>query len=250
VLAVETSSLTGSAALALGPRIIAQRKLSGPLRHNAELFEAVRALLKAAGLKPFLIRQVYISAGPGSFTGLRIAVTMAKIMNLACSARIVTVNSLDAVAANAICGRGISASIDRIAAVVDARRGYFYAAVYEKRHGRSTRNGDAAGNDFFTSLGWEKTAADRVTAPQEFTDEFAGAEKPLWLLGEALLRHKDRFAVKGARFLDRRLWGPTAAKVHLLGRYRALAGIFADAAALQPTYLCPPPAAMPRRLST
>jgi len=243
-LAVETSSLTGSAALAIGQRIIASRRLSGPLRHNAELFEAVFGLLDAAGRAPSRIQHVYISAGPGSFTGLRIAVTMAKMMSLACSARIVAVDSLDVVAANVIGADRFSDAASRIAVLVDARRGYFYAAVYEKRGASTSHEKNAAEGTVLPSAGWGKTAGNLVVTRDEFVGKFVRAKAPLWLLGEALIRNKNSFTTEGAKFLDRRLWEPSAEKVHLLGRRKAMAGLFVDPASLQPIYMCRPPRAL------
>src|SRR4030042_3542948 len=75
---------------------------SAPLTHSAEIFPAIRGLLDRFDLKPDQIENVYISCGPGSFTGLRIATTFAKTMHLAHAAKIVTVDTLDIVAANAI----------------------------------------------------------------------------------------------------------------------------------------------------
>ncbi len=100
VLAVETSSRIGSAALALGPRLLEELRFSGPMQHSAEIFPAIDELLKRHGYAPTDLSQIHVAIGPGSFTGLRIAVTMAKIMHLAGSVQIVTVDSLDVVAAN------------------------------------------------------------------------------------------------------------------------------------------------------
>ena len=100
ILAVETSGRAGSAAIAIGEQILAEAAFSGPMRHSAEIFPTVSALLKDLGRKPKEIEHIYISIGPGSFTGLRIAVTIAKTFNLANNAKIVPVDTLDVIAAN------------------------------------------------------------------------------------------------------------------------------------------------------
>ena len=101
VLAVETSSRIGSVAIALGEKILAETTFSAPIRHSAEIFPAISDLLNRFSRKPDQIDQVYISVGPGSFTGLRIAVTLAKTMHLANATKIVAVDTLDVIAANA-----------------------------------------------------------------------------------------------------------------------------------------------------
>ena len=103
-LAVETSGRTGSVAIAVGRQLLAETHFSTPIRHSAEIFPAVQNLLGRFGRKPKEIKHIYISVGPGSFTGLRIAVTMAKTMLLANSTggpvKIVAVDTLDVIAAN------------------------------------------------------------------------------------------------------------------------------------------------------
>ncbi|MHC4521456.1 MAG: tRNA (adenosine(37)-N6)-threonylcarbamoyltransferase complex dimerization subunit type 1 TsaB, partial [Planctomycetota bacterium] len=100
ILAVETSSRLGSVALALGPDLLGAETFSASLRHSAEIFPTIGDLLERSGYAAADISQVHISVGPGSFTGLRIAVTVAKSMHLANSVRLITVNSLDVIAAN------------------------------------------------------------------------------------------------------------------------------------------------------
>ncbi len=101
VLAVETSSRIGSVAIALGENILDEATFSAPIRHSAEIFPALSNILDRFCRKPDQIDQVHISVGPGSFTGLRIAVTLAKTMHLANAAKIVAVDTLDVIAANA-----------------------------------------------------------------------------------------------------------------------------------------------------
>jgi len=221
ILAIETSGRMGSAALAAGGQVLAEKTFSGPMRHSAELFPAVCGLLEMAGRKAGEIEQIYISVGPGSFTGLRIAVTMAKIMNLAAGVKIVAVDTLDVIAANASDYiEQEKADIERVAAVLDAKRGQFFIAAYQRRKCR-----------------WEKVLADSLMNVSEFFKWFAGSAKPLWLLGEGLVYYRQKFAAEGIEFLPEKYWVPTAKKVHLLGWEKALAGEFADAKTLVPNYI-------------
>jgi len=100
VLAVETSGRIGSVAIALGEKFLAETTFSAPIRHSAEIFPAISNILQRFSRKPEQIEQVHISVGPGSFTGLRIAVTLAKTLHLANAAKIVAVDTLDVIAAN------------------------------------------------------------------------------------------------------------------------------------------------------
>ena len=217
LLALETSGRLGSVALAEGDKLLDESSFTTPLRHSAEVFPAIAALLEKFNRKPAQIRHIYISIGPGSFTGLRIAATIAKSMHLANnSIKIVAVDTLDVIAANLEANR----QYKNIATILDAKRNQFFVARYEIRDTR-----------------YEKIGTDTLMTAKEFKDKFANADAPIWLLGEGLVYYKDKFAADGIYFFDQKYWTPSARKVHLLGRHLARANQFADPLTLTPTYL-------------
>ncbi len=223
ILAVETSGRLGSVAIALGEQILGEAAFSGPMRHSAELFPAISGLLERFSRKPDKIEHIYISAGPGSFTGLRIAVALAKTMHLTNAAKIIAVETLDVIAANVTTENALlNSGIEYIAAVLDAKRRQFFIAVYQRNTGCET---------------WKKIFPDSLITASQFLEQFGGRQKPVWLLGEGLVYHKDKFKTEGIGFLDERYWCPKAAKVHLLGWEKACNGQFADPLTLQPAYL-------------
>ena len=249
ILALETSGRTGSAALAAGDELIAEKQFSTPVKHSSEIFPAIQILLRDAVLKPRDLEQIYISAGPGSFTGLRIAVTIAKIMHLANeNIKIVAVDTLDCVASNIIDFQKFveaqrhkgteeqsskeTAEIKRIASVLDAKRGQFFTAVYEKRK-------DCDGVLDFADC-WEKIVDDCLLTPKQFIERFANPSETVWLLGEGLVFYKKDFEAKGIEFVDEQFWTPRASKVFMLGRRLALEVRFADALTLVPKYILRP----------
>lgn len=252
ILAVDTSSRVGSAALALGPRLLAQSRFTGPMQHSSELFPAIDDLLHSGGYVPTDIDQVHIAIGPGSFTGLRIAVAMAKAMHLANAVRIVTVDSLDVVAANLSDVPGaedgnrrdepVLVVPNRIVALFDAKRGQFYAGAYQRI---APATGQLEGSDNEgpgycipgpnNSL-WQRIAPDSLMTAQEIVEGFAESG-PLGLLGDGLFYHRDTFDTHRTVILPERYWSPRAANVHRLGYQKALAGRFADPLALTPFYL-------------
>lgn len=243
ILAVETSSRIGSVAIALNGKMLGETVFSSPLRHSAEIFPAIRNLLDQFNLNPGQIEHIYISGGPGSFTGLRIATTLAKIMHLAHSAKIVTVDTLDVVAANVINlipENTLSDSNhklpaiqgEKVAAVLDAKRGQFFIAGYERV---TDDEQNLAGR-----VSWKKVLPDCLLTPSQFIDRFACDAKPIWLLGDGLLYYKDKFQAGGVHFFHEKYWSPRAGKVLLLGRQIALKEQFADAITLTPNYLRKP----------
>ena len=252
ILAVETSSRIGSVAIAVGEKLLAESSFAGPTRHSAELFPSICHLLDRFSKRPDQIEHVYISVGPGSFTGLRIAVTMAKIMSLANAAKIVAVDSLDVTASNVIDltpqttsheprlpraqSKGAT-SDEKVAAILDAKRNQFFVAVYKKQQSQIVNRQPPnvlSGAIVNQPTGYEKIVPDSLMTSDEFLSNFARKENPVWLLGDGLLYHRDKFKADGIRFFDEQFWGPCASKVHLLGYQLALAGQFSDPLSLTP----------------
>jgi tRNA threonylcarbamoyl adenosine modification protein YeaZ len=252
ILAVETSSRVGSVALACGPHLLEERTFSAPMQHSAEIFPVIEALLGRHGCTAAGIDQVHVSLGPGSFTGLRIAVAMAKAMRLATGVRIVTVDSLDVVTANLStmsCTRTAEQIVDagtavpgKVAALFDAKRGQFYGAVYEYVAPGQTRPPAAqTGEPGYQIMGpnqgtWEKILPDCLITARELIERFAGADL-LGVLGDGLLYHREEFHADNTLILPEACWSPHAANVHALGYQKAMHGRFDDPLTLTPLYL-------------
>jgi len=220
-LAVETSGRTGSAALGSGDNILAHETLSGHLRHGAELFACCQSLLDRVGGSPSDIADIYITAGPGSFTGIRIAVTMAKTLSFANGTKIVSISTMDVLSANVegyISNTG--RNIQQLATILDAKRGQFFVAVFQR-----------------TGHRWIKTVDDCLVTPSEFLKTVAHSPETTWLTGEGLVYYKDVFTAPNIAFLDEEYWYPYATNVYKLAREQARTGNFADPAKLVPAYI-------------
>jgi tRNA threonylcarbamoyladenosine biosynthesis protein TsaB len=234
ILAIETSGRLGSVAIAIGEKLLAETAFSGPMRHSSEVFPSICTLLKRFGRKPNDIEHIYISIGPGSFTGLRIAVSIAKTMHLANEVKVIAVDTLDVIAANADDYiRQEKAEVEKIAVILDAKRGQFYVAGYHYTSGKQRTVGNGA---------WMKFFPDSLMTASQFLDQFADKTNPIWLLGEGLVYYADIFKAEGIQFLDESCWIPRAKKVHMLGWKMARAGKFSNPLTLQPKYLRRPEA--------
>ncbi|MCP3902693.1 MAG: tRNA (adenosine(37)-N6)-threonylcarbamoyltransferase complex dimerization subunit type 1 TsaB [Planctomycetes bacterium] len=93
VLAIEVSQRVGGLALRGADGSIHVESIAEDRRHDDVLLPTVDRLFASAGLRPENLDAVGVSAGPGGFTGLRIAVSAAKMMALALGARVVAVPS-------------------------------------------------------------------------------------------------------------------------------------------------------------
>ncbi len=93
LLAIETSQREGGLALRDPDGRVHVETLSEDKRHDDDLLPAIDRLFKRASLAPHDLSAVGVSIGPGGFTGLRIAVTTAKMFAMTLGARIVAVPS-------------------------------------------------------------------------------------------------------------------------------------------------------------
>lgn len=129
LLALESSTSQGGAALVADGAAIASIRLDEGLRHGRELMPAAAALLEKQGLRATDLHAVAVSAGPGSYTGTRVGVMAAKALAYAASCRLAAVSSLAALAASAR-GHSSVASGDVILVMQDARRDEVYVGLY------------------------------------------------------------------------------------------------------------------------
>jgi tRNA threonylcarbamoyladenosine biosynthesis protein TsaB len=225
-LAIETSGRTGSVAIGTGFEAIEQEFFSGWMRHSVELFPTIEKLLKKHNFTVSDLKQIFITIGPGSFTGLRIAVSTAKMFALATDVKIVAVNTMDVIAQNADnVVRDNNYKVNRIVTILDAKRKQFYVASY--------KNSDN---------GWIKTTEDCLMEANDVVKEFADVNDPVYLLGEGLHYYKDKFDIDGVEVVDDQYWMATAKKAYKVGYKMAQEKLFADPATLRPFYLRRPEA--------
>src|SRR2546428_4373699 len=124
LLAVETSTLAGGAALLDGELVVGEYALDVSRTHSERLMGAIDRLLTDAGWTVRDLEGLAVSVGPGSFTGLRIGLSTVKGLALALSIPIVAVPTLDAMAAL------LPVRALPLCPVLDARQREVYASVY------------------------------------------------------------------------------------------------------------------------
>src|ERR1051325_6258837 len=93
-LAIETSGNLGSVAIVENAAIVAQRQFPHGLKYAAHMLPLIDEICREHHWLPHHLEEVYVSAGPGSFTGLRIGITMAKTIAFSTGAKIVAVPSV------------------------------------------------------------------------------------------------------------------------------------------------------------
>ena len=164
ILALDTSTQYCSVALLQDGKLTFREELAGQ-KHSELILPMIDALLGASNLRLTHLHGVAFGAGPGSFTGLRIACGVAQGLAFGAGLPVVPVGTLLALAQ--------AAGAPRVVACLDARMGEIYHAVYQ-RHGAS----------------WSETAAPSVckaeAAPALEGGDWVGLGSGFAVYGDAL----------------------------------------------------------------
>lgn len=212
-IAVETSCRAGGLALGVGDRCVETVAFDTTGRHATALVAQMKALLDARGLAPRDLVEVHVSAGPGSFTGLRVGITAVRTLAQALEhLRCVAVPTAHAVARNA-------ADLEwrYLGVIMAARAGNVHATLFERRHGRIV-----------------ELEPGRACEADDF---LAAAPKPITLIGEGLAYQP--MAAADVTVVDpdaSHLHTPNPRAVWQVGRELARAGKFTEYHLLLPIY--------------
>jgi tRNA threonylcarbamoyladenosine biosynthesis protein TsaB len=217
-LAVETSGRVGSVALVENGAVVAEEQFPHGLKHAAEMVPMIDRLCRGRGWAAEDLSELYVSAGPGSFTGLRIGITLAKTMAFATGLRIVAVPTVRVLAENA------PGEAERVLIVLDAKRGQIFTALFER-----------AGEDW-------------VERQPAHLDSLAGmlgrCGRPIYLIGEGIPYHVASIPPGDAGVIvaPEPTWRARASAVASVGMELSRRGDYADPDRLTPIYIRRPEA--------
>ncbi|MEX2442362.1 MAG: tRNA (adenosine(37)-N6)-threonylcarbamoyltransferase complex dimerization subunit type 1 TsaB [Alkalispirochaeta sp.] len=133
ILAIDTAGPVLGLALIHDGELQHTSDNSGPLRHVEQIVPRIDEALSYAGWNIRDLTAVAISAGPGSFTGLRVGMSAAKALALSGGIPVISIDTLMALAATERYRRGAEPDPERptvIVPVLDARKSRFYAAAF------------------------------------------------------------------------------------------------------------------------
>lgn len=213
ILAIETSLRNGSVALAQDGAVVASRVLSSEMRSAQSLAPAVKEMLAEQGWNPNELSGVGVTIGPGSFTGVRVGVTFAKVFCYAAKVPVIGLTTLEVLAHQAAAGGD-----DTIDVVLDAQR----AELFQQRF----RVADGA----LTSLD-----EPRVIAAEAWLKEIAAATS-LSVTGAGLAKIREGVPTN-VRVCNESKWEPNATALAILTHWALEAGRRDDVWKLLPLYL-------------
>jgi len=128
LLALDTSTAWASVALYDGRNVLSEETWHAQRRHGDELFPTIERVLSQARRKISDVDRVAVATGPGSFTGLRVAIAAAQGIARGAGAALVGISTLDVLA------YPHAHSKQRTCALLPAGRTEFYAAFYQERN--------------------------------------------------------------------------------------------------------------------
>ena len=130
VLAIETTGKYGSASVIDDDGRYFSASSSEEMNHLKGMITLIDEAIRKAGITKDELTHIAASAGPGSFTGIRIGVTTARIMSQMLGIPCISVSTLEAMAVRAL-DKAITAGALYVVPVINTRRHQTYAGVYE-----------------------------------------------------------------------------------------------------------------------
>lgn len=224
VVGIDTSTFTGGIALLNNGQVVAEYSAYVTRRNSESLMGVLDNMLSELDWSAQGLQGVAVAIGPGSFTGTRIGVTMAKVLGYSLGIPIGQVVTLDAIAANVIFTRSL------VCPVICARRDLVYNAAYRIN-----------GPDL------EKVTDYNVGKIGEVIDAIKGRDDldnkeydKVIFLGDGALRHRQVIEGKlGNLAVIGPPWylGPRPGVVAVMGQRQIASGNVVDAHDLVPFYM-------------
>lgn len=179
ILAMDTSNQTMTVAVVENGITVAEQTTNVKRNHSIQLMPAVQRVIQDAGMKIEEIDRVVVAKGPGSYTGVRIAVTVAKTLAWTREIELVGVSSLKVLAGNA--PQGIEALV---VPIMDARRGNIYTGLYRFVNGKL-----------------EQLEKDQHVSAETWVNRLLERKEPVIIVGTDSEKHREVFQ----RYLKDRL---------------------------------------------
>jgi tRNA threonylcarbamoyladenosine biosynthesis protein TsaB len=167
LIAIDTSTRLIGVALYDGVQVVSEMVWLSQQYHTVELAPTVSSLMERAGIPLSDLKVVAVALGPGSFTGLRIGISLAKGMALAGRLAIVGIPTLDILAA--------AQPADKLpmAAVLQAGRGRLAVGWYKNYSGKWK-------SDHQTQVLTPRDLADRIKSPTIVCGELSEEERRIF----------------------------------------------------------------------
>lgn len=201
-LAIDSSNKAMAIGIVDGNEIKGELALNVQQNHSIQLMPAIQYLMKASHVTPKDVTAIAVAQGPGSYTGLRIGVTVAKTMAWDLNIPLYGISSLKVLAANITCFDGV------IVSLLDARRNAVYIGAYRR-------------SDVSAPL--ETVIEDTYLPMEELVAQLKALDEPVIVVGSHadILLYKTQFeeALSQCVFVEATDGIPSGARLALLSQF-------------------------------
>ncbi|MEH7301258.1 tRNA (adenosine(37)-N6)-threonylcarbamoyltransferase complex dimerization subunit type 1 TsaB [Neobacillus drentensis] len=202
VLAIDTSNYALGVALLEENQVLGEYITNLKKNHSVRIMPAIETLMSDCERVPSDLTKIVVAKGPGSYTGVRIGVTIAKTLAWTLNIPLVGVSSLEILAAGT--GRYFDGMVSPL---FDARRGQVYTGLYQFVDGKLT-----------------VMKQDQLVMLDDWVDRLLDIDKPIIFVGNDLPIHKAKIEeVLGPKaiFASMTEHNPRPAELALLGKDQA-----------------------------
>ncbi|WP_445493137.1 tRNA (adenosine(37)-N6)-threonylcarbamoyltransferase complex dimerization subunit type 1 TsaB [Niallia sp. 03133] len=169
VLAIDTSNFVLGISILDNGKVIGEYITNLKKNHSVRAMPAIEQLMKECEIKPKELTKIVVAKGPGSYTGVRIGVTIAKTLAWTLKIPLVGLSSLEVLAASA--GRYFDGNV---VPLFDARRGQIYTGVY-----------------YFSGGKYKQIKQDQLILTTDWVEQLKEDQKKLLFVGNDLPLHEE-----------------------------------------------------------
>lgn len=201
VLAIDTSNYTLGIAIIDEEKVIGEYITNVKKNHSIRVMPAIEMLLKDCDLTPNDLTKIVVAEGPGSYTGVRIGVTIAKTLAWTLNIPLVGVSSLEILAAAV--GRYFPGAVSPL---FDARRGQIYTGLYQYENGKI-----------------KTVEKDQILQSKDWAKQLTRLAQPVLFVGNDLPLHREIIVEEMgelARFAELTELNPRPSELAFLGMNR------------------------------
>lgn len=199
ILAIDTSNYALGVALLEEDQVLGEYITNLKKNHSVRIMPAIQTLMKDCERVPSDLTKIVVAKGPGSYTGVRIGVTIAKTLAWTLNIPLVGISSLEVLASGT--GRYFDGYVSPL---FDARRGQIYTGLYKFKDGHL-----------------EVVEQDQLVMAVDWAGKLAEMNKPVLFVGNDLFIHRpalEEIVGSKAYFSNVTENNPRPSELALLGR--------------------------------
>lgn len=170
ILAIDTSNYALGVALLEENQVLGEYITNLKKNHSVRIMPAIQTLMKDCERVPADLTKIIVAKGPGSYTGVRIGVTIAKTLAWTLNIPLVGISSLEILASGT--GRYFDGYVSPL---FDARRGQVYTGLYQFENGNLT-----------------VVEQDQLVMAVDWAAKLAERSKPILFVGNDLMLHRPK----------------------------------------------------------